>query len=71
MNKNDKQCLFMFLACGDGIGMECLTLSNEEFFFSLMHFVLDVLVHLGQFPLKVQVGVEVKIPARKEKVVFS
>ena len=35
MNKDDEQCLLLmfWLACGDGIGMECLTLSNEEFFF--------------------------------------
>jgi len=35
---------------------------KNSFFFSLMHFVLDVLVHLGQFALKVQVDVKVKIP---------
>jgi len=37
MNKDDEQCLLLmfWLACGDGIGMECLTLSNEEFFFFL------------------------------------
>lgn len=31
-------------------------------FFSLMHFVLDVFVDLGQFAFEVQVDVEVKIP---------
>ena len=36
-------------------------------FFSLMHFVLDVFVDLGQFAFEVQVDVEVKIPERSEK----
>ena len=57
--------VFLRVEMESGWNVSRSRMKNSSSFFSLMHFVLDVFVDLGQFAFKVQVDVEVKIPEKE------